>query len=119
MFVSSRWHAARTGGPAVHLQATNGKHLFDVILEYEGEVDVKDVVSKVQQNKYTELPAPFCSKTPVEAGYQSRTWYLEVQLGKKTFRSPETYGPTDVWEKMYEFYKYYYWCNSNLLPMDV
>jgi len=46
--------------------------------------------------------------TPVEAAYQSRTWYLEIQLGKKTFRSPERYGPTDVWEKMYEFYKYYY-----------
>tara|TARA_R100001463_G_scaffold50446_2_gene100690 strand:+ start:3069 stop:3338 length:270 start_codon:yes stop_codon:yes gene_type:complete len=46
--------------------------------------------------------------TPVETGYRNRMWNLEIQLGKKTFKSPEAYGPTDVWEKMYEFYKYYY-----------
>jgi hypothetical protein len=46
--------------------------------------------------------------TPVEAGYKARMWYLEIRLGSKTFKSPEKYGPTDVWEKMYEFYNYYY-----------
>ena len=51
------------------LQAANGKHLIDVMLEYQGQLDVNDIVAKVQRNKYNELPPPFCSKSEVEAGY--------------------------------------------------
>jgi len=36
------------------------------------------------------------------------SWYIEISIGGKTNKSPETYGKTDIWIKLYEFYKYYY-----------
>ena len=36
------------------------------------------------------------------------SWYIEIKIGGNTSRSPEPYGPTTIWIKLYEFYKYYY-----------
>ncbi len=36
------------------------------------------------------------------------TWYLDIEINKKTNRSPTAYSKNTIWIKMYEFYKYYY-----------
>ena len=36
------------------------------------------------------------------------SWYIEIKIGGNISRSPEAYGPTTIWIKLYEFYKYYY-----------
>ncbi len=36
------------------------------------------------------------------------TWYIYIEINKKTSRSPDSYGKDTIWIKMYEFYKYYY-----------
>ena len=36
------------------------------------------------------------------------SWYIEIKIGGNISRSPEPYGPTTIWIKLYEFYKYYY-----------
>ncbi len=36
------------------------------------------------------------------------SWYIDIEIGGKINRSPDSYGPTVVWEKLYEYYKYYY-----------
>jgi hypothetical protein len=74
--------------------------------------------SYMGENPYSTKPENYkahmwCFKnnifiTPRETGYKERKWFLEIQLGSKTFTSPESYGPGDIWEKMYEFYRYYY-----------
>ena len=46
--------------------------------------------------------------TPVETGFRHRLWKLEISINGRIYTSPEAYGPTDVWEKMYEYYNYYY-----------
>ena len=43
---------------------------------------------------------PECKLTP--------PWAIEIKIKKKVYRSPEEYHAIDVWEKMYEYYKYYY-----------
>jgi len=35
-------------------------------------------------------------------------WAIEIKIKNKVHRSPEEYYAIDVWEKMYEYYKYYY-----------
>ena len=35
-------------------------------------------------------------------------WYIEIKLNNKVSRSPDVYGKTTIWIKLYEFYKYYY-----------
>ena len=34
--------------------------------------------------------------------------YIDIKINNKINRSPLTYGPTSIWIKIYEFYKYYY-----------
>ena len=46
--------------------------------------------------------------TPVETGFRHRLWKLEISINGRIYMSPDAYGPTDVWEKMYEYYNYYY-----------
>ena len=36
------------------------------------------------------------------------TWHIEIQINKRTNRSPDVYSKDTIWIKMYEFYKYYY-----------
>ena len=35
-------------------------------------------------------------------------WWLEITNNGKTNKSPKTFTKTVVWEKMYEYYNYYY-----------
>ena len=46
--------------------------------------------------------------TPVETGYRKRNWYVEINLRGKIYKSPETYTPTTIWEKIFEYRRYYY-----------
>ena len=50
-----------------------------------------------------------CKISPLAATPgQASEWHLEIWTGSKWNKSPETYGPTEIWKKLYEFYKYYY-----------
>ena len=44
--------------------------------------------------------------SPLATGEGS--WYIEIKLNNNIHKSPEAYGKTTVWEKLYEYYKYYY-----------
>lgn len=46
--------------------------------------------------------------SPLKKSFSEDRWYIEITLNGKTHRSPESYGKTAVWEKMYEYYLYYY-----------
>jgi len=35
-------------------------------------------------------------------------WYVDINLNGKIHTSPNSYGKTTIWIKLYEFYKYYY-----------
>ena len=35
-------------------------------------------------------------------------WKIEIKINNTIHKSPESYGPVEVWKKMYEYYKYYY-----------
>ena len=48
------------------LESAKGKHLIDIILEYDGQIDVNEVVSRIQSNNYSELPIPFCENSSRE-----------------------------------------------------
>ena len=45
---------------------------------------------------------------PVPAG--DNTWKVEIQLsrGAAANKSPESYGPGEIWERIYNWYEYYY-----------
>ena len=47
---------------------------------------------------------------PVQKGPNPATWWVEIQLGKDeaAHRSPEFYGPNEIWEQIYNWYLYYY-----------
>lgn len=34
-------------------------------------------------------------------------WYIRITINGKTNHSPQAYGD-DIWDKVYEYYKYYY-----------
>ena len=35
-------------------------------------------------------------------------WYVDIKNKGKTHTSPETYGRTEIWEKIFEYCKFYY-----------
>jgi hypothetical protein len=35
-------------------------------------------------------------------------WRIEIKLNKKKYYSPQAYKKIEVWEKMFEYYIYYY-----------
>ena len=35
-------------------------------------------------------------------------WYVDIKNKDKTHTSPETYGKTEIWEKIFEYCKFYY-----------
>jgi len=35
-------------------------------------------------------------------------WFIEITINNKTNRSPETYKKMVIWEKLFEYYIYYY-----------
>jgi hypothetical protein len=51
--------------------------------------------------------------TPRQTKYGERSWYIDIEQGvypnrKKLGTSPESYGPTTIWEKVSEYQLYYY-----------
>ena len=42
-------------------------------------------------------------------------WFIDITINDKTGRSPQTYKKTIIWEKIFEFYKYYYNKNEDKL----
>ena len=45
--------------------------------------------------------SPFC-----EENFTS--WHIDIEINKKINRSPQTFNPRELWEKIFEYYKYYY-----------
>jgi len=41
-------------------------------------------------------------------GYKNRHWDVEVTVNGKTVISPKSYGPNELWDKVFELYKFYY-----------
>ena len=35
-------------------------------------------------------------------------WYVDIKNKGKTHTSPETYGKTEIWKKIFEYCKFYY-----------
>ena len=42
------------------------------------------------------------------AGFQCKSWVLEVTANGKKTTSPKEYGPDDLYDKMFELYRFYY-----------
>ena len=40
--------------------------------------------------------------------YSPTQWYIDIKNKDKTHTSPETYGKTEIWNKIFEYCKYYY-----------
>ena len=36
------------------------------------------------------------------------TWVIDIIINGKGAQDPNTYGPNDIWIKIYEYYHYYY-----------
>ena len=58
-------------------QAT-GKHLIDIVLDYEGEIDESAVCALIKDNSYSSLPEPFNEKQPTNLLY-----HMQVNMHKK------------------------------------
>ena len=41
-------------------------------------------------------------------GFNNKTCWIEVNANGRKQRSPNTYGPTELWPKVMELYKFYY-----------
>tara|TARA_R100001079_G_scaffold77230_1_gene41812 strand:- start:196 stop:465 length:270 start_codon:yes stop_codon:yes gene_type:complete len=41
-------------------------------------------------------------------GFKCKTWVLVVTANEETITSPKEYGPDEVYEKMFELYRFYY-----------
>jgi len=35
-------------------------------------------------------------------------WYIEITINGKITKDPNDYGKTEIWDKIFEYYKYYY-----------
>ena len=47
--------------------------------------------------------------TPVATTAGNPThWYLEIEVNGKTYKSPESFEPIEIWKKLYEYYIYYF-----------
>jgi hypothetical protein len=40
--------------------------------------------------------------------YSATQWYVDIKNKDKTHTSPDTYGKTEIWNKIFEYCKYYY-----------
>ena len=40
--------------------------------------------------------------------YSATQWYVEIRNKDRTNISPDTYGKTEIWTKIFEYCKYYY-----------
>jgi len=61
-----------------------------------------------------ELDAAFwCIKnnihiSPLKKNYNEAKWYIEIIINGNSNKSPETFGPIVIWQKLYEYASYYY-----------
>lgn len=37
-----------------------------------------------------------------------RKWHVDIEIHGRTHRSPDTFGPGEIWEAVYSYYHYYY-----------
>ena len=40
--------------------------------------------------------------------YSTTQWYIDIKNKDRTHTSPDTYGKTEIWNKIFEYCKYYY-----------
>ena len=45
---------------------------------------------------------------PCGKGFNNKTCWIEVNVNGRKQKSPNTYGPTELWPKVMELYKFYY-----------
>ena len=45
---------------------------------------------------------------PCSPGFDNKNCWIEVQANGRKQRSPKTYGPDELWDKVLELYKFYY-----------
>jgi len=53
----------------------------------------------------------WCIKNGIYISPTAKTegaWWLDIENNGKVNRSPKTFTKTAIWEKMYEYYNYYY-----------
>lgn len=48
------------------------------------------------------------SPLAVTAANENSSWYIVIENKDNIHQSPEAYGPTEIWKKLYEFYLFYY-----------
>ena len=69
--------------------------------------DMGEYVATDKDNEAYE----WCIKNGTEispTAYSEGAWWLDIENNGKTNRSPKKFLKTVVWEKMYEYYNYYY-----------
>jgi len=45
--------------------------------------------------------SPYCKENFV-------SWYIDIEINGKLNRSPKFFNERELWEKIFEYYKYYY-----------
>ena len=45
--------------------------------------------------------SPYCKENFV-------SWYIDIEINGKVNRSPKFFNEKELWEKIFEYYKYYY-----------
>ena len=50
----------------------------------------------------------YISAFACSAGLGNKSWTIEVEVNGKKQTSPREYGPTELYPKMFELYKFYY-----------
>jgi hypothetical protein len=46
--------------------------------------------------------------SPLKKNYKDQLWYIDIIINGKSSKSPETFGPSIIWQKLYEYASYYY-----------
>ena len=41
-------------------------------------------------------------------GFKNGSWYIEVTANGKKVKSPRDYDKTEIWDKVFELYRFYY-----------
>ena len=53
----------------------------------------------------------WCVRNDIAIAPKARSavqWFIDIRNKGKTSTSPETYGKTEIWTKIFEYCKYYY-----------
>ena len=60
------------------LRHTTGKHLLDIVPNYEGEIDESAVCALMKDNNYSSLPPTFNEKQPI-----NKLYHMQVNMSKQ------------------------------------